>query len=361
MSLQTVNGCMTKEQVNLLNTLRKLWIDHVMWTRSFILSTAFDSGDLEDVTKELLLNPVRFADALRPLYGDKNARRFEELLSDHLLIAAALINAFKKGDSRTVEEQHNKWYVNADMIAQFLSEINPNWQKTDWQNMLYDHLNMTEYEAAQILSNQFAESIVQYNKIEDEALKMADAMAYGIIKQIPTLTQPQQQASAVPIMALAPAQTAVQDENIFLYPQNYESALFLIQQAVAGENEDRLFYSFLIANAPNEEDRQIITGIRENEISHNGWFRQLYQELTGNPVPEVSGEEFTPPEDFCDGLSKALLGEQNAVAKYRQILYAMQDRAHINMLTQIITDEIRHGILYSYLFTKNGCGVGPTG
>ena len=360
MGEQTVDGSLTSEQISLLNTLRKLWIDHVMWTRSFILSTAFDSRDLEAVTKELLRNPVLFADALKPLYGDQNARRFESLFSDHLLIAAELVNAFKRGDSRAVEEQHKKWFENADSIAQFLSEINPNWQKYDWQKMLYDHLNMTEFEAAQILNNQFAESIAQYNRIEDEALNMADAMAYGIIKQLPSLVKSKQQASAMPVMAPASASMAMQDESIFLYPQNLEGALLLIQQAVAGENEDRLFYSFLIANAPTEEGRQIITGIRENEISHNGWFRQLYQELTGTPVPEVPEEEFTPPEDFCDGLAKALLGEQNAVAKYRQILYAMQDRVHINMLTQIITDEIRHGILYSYLFTKNGCGVEPT-
>jgi hypothetical protein len=45
------------------------------------------------------------------------------------------------------------------------------------------------------------------------------------------------------------------------------------------------------------------------------------------------------------------------VRKYRRILYALQDRVHINILTGIITDEIRHGILYSYLYSKNGCRV----
>ncbi|HBD01414.1 MAG TPA: rubrerythrin, partial [Lachnoclostridium sp.] len=37
------------------------------------------------------------------------------------------------------------------------------------------------------------------------------------------------------------------------------------------------------------------------------------------------------------------------------ILYAMQSRVHINMMIEIITDEIRHGILYNYLYAKNGC------
>lgn len=72
-------------------------------------------------------------------------------------------------------------------------------------------------------------------------------------------------------------------------------------------------------------------------------------------IQQAPGEQFIQPESYCAGLSRALLGEQNAVQRYRKILYAMQDRVHINMMTEIITDEIRHGILYNYLYTKNGC------
>jgi rubrerythrin len=156
----------------------------------------------------------------------------------------------------------------------------------------------------------------------------------------------------MPVMAAAPMQT----ENIFEYPQNLQGALMLIQQAVAGENEDRLFYSWLIDHAPSYEDKQIIAGIRDNEISHFGYFRQIYSEITGEMPPQIQGEAFTVPGSYCEGLGRALMGEQNAVQKYRKILYAMQTRVHINMLTEIITDELRHGLLYSYLYAKNACG-----
>ncbi|WP_246240793.1 ferritin-like domain-containing protein [Anaerocolumna sedimenticola] len=145
------------------------------------------------------------------------------------------------------------------------------------------------------------------------------------------------------------------EENIFVYPYNLDNALSLIQQAVSGENEDRIFYTYLIENAPNDEDKEIITGIRNNEMDHFRMFRQIYYDITGNMLPKVRAEEFVPPKSYCDGLRDALLGEQNAVRKYRQILYAMQPRVHINMLTEIITDEIRHGILYNYLYSKNNC------
>ncbi|HEX2938072.1 MAG TPA: ferritin-like domain-containing protein [Ruminiclostridium sp.] len=162
---------------------------------------------------------------------------------------------------------------------------------------------------------------------------------------------PYMQTMAMPAM---PAQQT-QTDNIFLYPQNLQGALTLIQQATAGETEDRMFYTWLIEHAPSSEDKQIIAGIRDNEIGHYALFRQLYYELTGRMLPQVQGEQFTPPANYCEGIARALMGEQNAVQKYRKILYAMQNRVHINMMTEIITDEIRHGILYNYLYAKDEC------
>lgn len=162
---------------------------------------------------------------------------------------------------------------------------------------------------------------------------------------------PYMQTMAMPAM---PAQQA-QADNIFVYPQNLQGALTLIGQATAGETEDRMFYTWLIEHAPSSEDKQIIAGIRDDEIGHYALFRQLYYELTGNMLPQVQDEKFTPPASYCEGISRALMGEQNAVRKYRKILYAMQNRAHINMMTEIITDEIRHGILYNYLYAKDEC------
>ena len=173
----------TPRQQGIYNTLHRLWTEHVMWTRSFIISKAFDLGDLDDVTKRLLQNPKDFAKVLKPIYGDRIAKKFEELLTEHLMIGAQLVNAAKAGDSKEAEKAREKWYANADEIALFLDNLNPYWNYNTWKNLLYDHLKMTEDEAAQILTKQYEESIYQYDKIQEEALKMADVMANGIIKQ----------------------------------------------------------------------------------------------------------------------------------------------------------------------------------
>ena len=164
-------------------TLQRLWIEHVLWTRAFIISTAFSLPDLNAVTNRLLRNPVDFANVLRSLYGEANATRFKNLFTDHLVIASELVNAAKAGDNATADMRRREWYANSDDIADFLNSINPYWNKMAWQTMLYDHLKMTENEATQVLTGQYDASIVQYDAIQKEALEMAEYMANGIFRQ----------------------------------------------------------------------------------------------------------------------------------------------------------------------------------
>jgi len=154
-----------------------------MWTRSFIISTASGLDDLELVTQRLLRNPTDFANVLRNYYGDEIAKRFETLLTDHLLIAASLVNNAKAGNTDAVNEDRKKWYKNADEIASFLSEINPYWSMKYFQSLLYEHLKMVEDEAIYRLNGKFASDIAIYEPMEAIALQMADLMAFGIINQ----------------------------------------------------------------------------------------------------------------------------------------------------------------------------------
>lgn len=189
MSVQTVNGSITSDQLNLLNILRKLWTNQAMWIRSFILSTAFETEDLRPVAVELIHSTVQLANVLRPFYGDEIANKLARLLSYHLFVAFQVIDALKRGYPRDIQEQRERWYNTADEIAQFLYEINPNWEKSELQKILYDSENMIVTEAILIFTNQFRESIGEYYSIQEEALKMADFMAYGLFQQFPALSQ----------------------------------------------------------------------------------------------------------------------------------------------------------------------------
>ncbi|AJA48453.1 rubrerythrin [Clostridium pasteurianum DSM 525 = ATCC 6013] len=141
----------------------------------------------------------------------------------------------------------------------------------------------------------------------------------------------------------------------YTYPGNLPGAINLIKEAVSGEREDELFYDYLINTAPTQEAKSIITSIRNDEIKHNGMFRKIYTELTGQVLTPDENVSFEKPLSYCSGIKRALQGELAAVQRYRRILFAMQNRVHINMLTEIITDELRHANLYNFLFTLGRC------
>lgn len=175
--------CITYDQLQIMNKMRNLWEQHIFWTRSFIVSAASGLPDLEFVTARLLRNPKDFAKELRPIYGDAKANEFERLFTEHLVIAADLVNNAKAGNAQAADMARRKWYNNAAAIADFLDIINPYWDAREWQSMLFEHLKLTEVLAVLRLNGRYAEDIMQSDRIEAQALEMADMMSTGIIKQ----------------------------------------------------------------------------------------------------------------------------------------------------------------------------------
>lgn len=162
-----------------------LWEQHGVWTRAAIISIVSGLPDEDLVIKRLLRNPVDFAQALQPYFGDRISSKFSDLLKDHLIIASQLVRAAKAGDTNAAEDAEKKWYENADDIAFLLGRINPYWSEEDWQTMLHEHLVLVKAEAVDMLSKNYEAGIEIYDEIERQALGMADMMSGGIIKNFP--------------------------------------------------------------------------------------------------------------------------------------------------------------------------------
>ena len=173
----------TCNRQEIIGAMRKLWSQHVYWTRFFIISTAEELPDLKYVTDRLLENPGDFAKALKMFYGDKNAEKFKKLLTEHLQIGGDLVNADKQNNTEKADKLRKEWYSNADEIAEFLSHITRQSEKM-WRDMMYSHLSLTEKEAGLRLKKEYPKDIEIFDAIEKEALEMADFMAAGIIRLI---------------------------------------------------------------------------------------------------------------------------------------------------------------------------------
>ena len=177
---------MTAKQLDLRNAMRKLWEDHVTWTRVFIISAAGDLGDKDAATQRLLQNQMDIGNAIKPYYGAAAGDQLTALLKDHILISADVVAAAKANDQTKLADANRRWLANADQIADFLNKANPkNWPDADMRRMMHDHLSLTTNEAVARLHGDWAGDVKAYDAVHQQILMMADMLSDGIIKQFP--------------------------------------------------------------------------------------------------------------------------------------------------------------------------------
>jgi hypothetical protein len=166
--------------------MRKLWEDHVTWTRVYIISAAADLGDQKVAADRLLRNQVDLGDAIKPFYGEAAGAKLTTLLEEHITIATELIAAAKAGEDAKKDAAAARWRRNADDISSFLSAANPeHWPLADMKKMMHEHLDLTTEEVTARLTKNWAADVAAYDKVHSAILAMADMLSAGIIAQHP--------------------------------------------------------------------------------------------------------------------------------------------------------------------------------
>jgi hypothetical protein len=166
--------------------MRKLWEDHITWTRLAIVSFAAGLPDLPATEQRLLRNQTDIGNAVKPYYGRKAGSRLTKLLREHILGAVALLQAAKSGDTAAIRRASDAWYANANQIADFLHAANPrNWGRRAMRKMMKVHLDETLKEATDRLNGRFAADIGDYEAVHRHILEMADMLSTGIMRQFP--------------------------------------------------------------------------------------------------------------------------------------------------------------------------------
>jgi hypothetical protein len=115
-----VSATITHKQVAFHDAMRKLWEDHITWTRLAIISLAHELPDLPATQDRLLRNQTDIGNAIKPYYGRAAGNRLTALLKEHIAGAVALLQAAKPGDQDLVEKRTAEWYANGNQIADFL-------------------------------------------------------------------------------------------------------------------------------------------------------------------------------------------------------------------------------------------------
>jgi len=165
--------------------MRKLWSDHVFWTRDYAAAAIAGQPDANAAAARLLKNQEDIGNAVAVYYGKDAGTELTSLLKEHITIAVDLINAAKSGDQAKFQEIDRKWDRNGADIAEFLSKANPNWPQATLSSMMKMHLMTTKNEVTARLNRNWDQDVKAFDAVYDHILKMSDALSDGIIKQFP--------------------------------------------------------------------------------------------------------------------------------------------------------------------------------
>lgn len=135
-------GAISPKQLNFRMDMRKLWEDHITWTRMYMISAIAEAEDKDNVAQRLLKNQEDPDNAIKPYYGNDAGDQLTSLLKTHITTAVTLIDAAKNNNQEALNKANTDWYNNANDIA-------------------------------------------DYDKIHTQILSMADPLSTAIIKQFP--------------------------------------------------------------------------------------------------------------------------------------------------------------------------------
>jgi hypothetical protein len=174
------------ESIRSLNAaLRRLWADHVIWTRQYVVAAVGDRPDADAAAARLLKNQEDIGNAVVPFYGADAGAGLTDLLKQHIMIAVDLIAAAKSGDQETFQQQDAAWDANAREIAGFLAGANPHWPENDVYDLLTQHLTLTKNEVVARLEQDWEADVNAFDEIFTEIMTLSDALADGLVAQFP--------------------------------------------------------------------------------------------------------------------------------------------------------------------------------
>ena len=111
---------------DLKSDMRKLWEDHITWTRNVIFNIIDELPGTTEAVGRLLQNQDDIGNAIKPYYGEAAGNQLATLLRAHITIAADLLTALDDGNTDALNDADARWRANADDIAAFLNAANPN-------------------------------------------------------------------------------------------------------------------------------------------------------------------------------------------------------------------------------------------
>jgi hypothetical protein len=171
-------------------TLRDLYVNHVFWMRSLVVSTRLgEKTAISEADEYGLDNAKAIGQSIAPFYGKAAGEKFATLFVGHYTavkgyMTAAFANNYK-GNEMAKKAAVDRLTRNAGDIAAFVSAANPNLPKNAVYSLLTAHIGHHITAINATAKKDWAGEADAWDPMLKHIYMLSDALADGIVKQFP--------------------------------------------------------------------------------------------------------------------------------------------------------------------------------
>lgn len=183
---QLQEDSLTSGQMILLFKLRMIWRDIATWTKVYLDYVFLDSDpELKQAAAEKLTDlPISYANIFRIYFGDQVAVQHTALMSNYTRLLIALIDATKSGDVDAINEYTKQIYQNVEERVNFLTTINPFWERNIMSNLLTNFTNIIINEINSLANKYYLSNIDLFSTLLSYSDRMGDYFADGLLRYL---------------------------------------------------------------------------------------------------------------------------------------------------------------------------------
>ncbi|MBE6033063.1 MAG: hypothetical protein E7222_00020 [Clostridiales bacterium] len=173
--------CIPTNQLNLIFQSRTIWRDLIIWLKAYISSKHGGFGDKDAIRAKLDQVLLNATNVFRLVFGQEHADKYVELSNDFVDLLDALIDAQLRNDADAVNEYTRKLYELPVETAEFLVQINPYWEKSQWIELFTQFNQMAIDQSTTLLNKQYKENINAFDRGLSFASRIGDYYSQGIL------------------------------------------------------------------------------------------------------------------------------------------------------------------------------------
>ena len=172
----------TCDAMKLRLQMRKLWIDHTIFTKQLIVDILENLPSIDYTIDRLVRSQEQTGKCFKSFFGDVATDKIVELLKEHVTITTDLLKSIKAENADNAATLEDQWTINIEDISTFLGTINQYYSVDELSDIFKTYLILTKYKFIARMDKDYNAEIMYFDMGLNHILRISDCLTDGLIE-----------------------------------------------------------------------------------------------------------------------------------------------------------------------------------